>query len=207
MRDRDPDQLLAAYVDGVSELTPEERRSVEARLADPTVRAEETATRSMIDQLRGLGHEPAANEPDWAAMERAIADEVGPDVPRPWWRARIWRWMMPALGAVAATAIILLLVTRPESAPEPGVHTPDVKPVLADVKTPVAPVADDSISLYLDGMAVEVSAGAEDLLGPDELDDDTVTSGFLPTADLAWIDSLDEESIQLAESALARKKG
>lgn len=201
---RDADDLLAAYVDGVAELTPEERRAVEARLAaDPAARADEVATRGLIDQLRELdplGNE--SNEPDWSALERAIGEAVGPAVPRPWWRARVWRWLVPAFGAVAATAAIALLVTRSE--PVENVELPVVR------EHPVAPIVAESpatIPLWLDGTNIEVAIGAEELLGPDELDDDTVTSGILPTVNLAWIDGLDDESLQLAEQALTRKKG
>jgi anti-sigma-K factor RskA len=203
---RDPAEILAAYVDGVAELTPEERRAVEARIAgDPKLRADEAVTRKLIGELRDLG--PAAdNEPDWAAMERAIGEAVGPTVPRPWWRARVWRWLAPALGTVAATAAILLLVTRTD--PTPHVPTPthhETNPPVATQTTP----SEESVSLWLDGENVEVSMSAEDLLGPEDLDDDDiVTNGLLPTTDLAWIDGLDDESLDLAEHVLApRKKG
>ena len=201
---RDPAELLAAYVDGVAELTPEERRAVEARIAeDPALRTDEAETRELINSLRDLG--PAAsNEPDWAAMERAIGDAVGPTVPRPWWRARIWRWLAPALGTVAATAAILLLVSRTEPA------TKEIEVPIHRAPQLAAPVqsTEDTVALWLDGADVEVGMSAEDLLGPEDLDeDDTVTNGLLPTTDLAWIDGLDDESLDLAEHALTRKKG
>ena len=43
---RETDELLAAYLDGVSELTPEERKRVEARLSELDVEG----TRGMIDR-------------------------------------------------------------------------------------------------------------------------------------------------------------
>src|SRR5437667_9325055 len=100
MRERDVDHLLAAYVDGVAELTPDERKAVEARLAsDPIARVEQAATRELLGSLRDLA--PHGNEPDWSAMERAIGDAVGPSVPRPWWRSRALRWLVPVFGTVA----------------------------------------------------------------------------------------------------------
>lgn len=203
---RDPAELLAAYVDGISELTPDERRAVEALIAgDPGLRADAAATRELIGSLRDLG--PGGNEPDWSAMERAIGEAVGPTVPRPWWRARVWRWLAPALGTVAATAAILLLVTRtdPSSAVDP-IHPREV--IAPTAGTQVQP-SEESVALWLDGADVEVGMAAEDLLGPEDLeDDDVVTNGILPTTDLAWIDGLDDESLDLAEHALEpRKKG
>src|SRR5689334_16487264 len=101
MRERDVHNLIAAYVDGVTELTPDERKAVEARLADdPAARTEQAATRELLDSLRDLA--PHGNEPDWSAMERAIGEAVGPTVPRPWWRSRAVRWLLPIFGTVAA---------------------------------------------------------------------------------------------------------
>src|SRR5687768_15759298 len=107
---RDPrsaDELLTAYVDGVSELTAGERRAVEERIAaDDTLRAEAAATRALLGRLRELPRPAAgepAGEPDWAALERSILDAVGPEVTRPWWRRLGPRWAMPAVAlAVAA---------------------------------------------------------------------------------------------------------
>ena len=47
---RSADELLAAYVDGVTELTTEERRRVEELLAqDPALRTDEAKTREVIE--------------------------------------------------------------------------------------------------------------------------------------------------------------
>src|SRR5262245_62960485 len=84
--------LLTAYVDGVAELSPDERKRIEARLADdPPARADEAEVRALLGRLRELP--PEGNEPDWSAMERSIRAAVGSEVPRPWWRA--WRWLVP----------------------------------------------------------------------------------------------------------------
>jgi anti-sigma factor RsiW len=214
MSERDTDTLLAAYLDGVGELTAEERRRVEARLAeDGALRDEAEATRGLLGQLREL---PGAGvEPDWAAMERAIRDEVGPDVPRPWWRG--WRWLVP-IGALAmAGAVLALVLHHPAPAPthrepiavRPPVGTNDAG--TAPVVAPVAPGDEASIPLWLDGDAVEVGVAADELLGPDERmpglpsgDDDAV--GLLPAGDLAWVDELGDDEVAAAEAWLARKK-
>src|SRR5262245_52412748 len=98
---RHEEELLTAYVDGVSELTAGERRAVEERIAsDGALRAEADETRALLGRLRDLApaadRASAAGGPDWAALERSILDAVGPDVPRPWWRRLGWRWAMPA---------------------------------------------------------------------------------------------------------------
>src|SRR4051812_3100114 len=110
---RDTDELLAAYVDGISELTPAERRRVEARIAnEPSLRDDANATRDLLSELRELP--PSGDEPssiDWNALERSISDAVGPDVPRPWWKR--WRWMIPTAALATTGAIVLLIVVRP----------------------------------------------------------------------------------------------
>ncbi|HEX7839715.1 MAG TPA: hypothetical protein VF469_19705, partial [Kofleriaceae bacterium] len=68
-------RLLAAYVDGVAELLPDERREVEALLArDPGARVESEAVHALLGRLRALP--PEGGEPDWAAMERSIRQAV-----------------------------------------------------------------------------------------------------------------------------------
>ncbi|MEO7734226.1 MAG: hypothetical protein ABIY55_24900, partial [Kofleriaceae bacterium] len=58
--------LDTAYVDGVAELAPDERRAIEARLAaDPAVRAEHAAVRRLLERMRAVP--PEGNEPDWPA--------------------------------------------------------------------------------------------------------------------------------------------
>jgi anti-sigma-K factor RskA len=208
MSARDTDTLLAAYLDGVGELTADERRRVEARLAeDGALRDDAEATRGVLGQLRDL---PAAGgEPDWAAMERAIRDQVGPEVPRAWWRG--WRWLVP-IGALAmAGAVLALVLHHPAPAPthrEPvAVRAPDAgAPVIAPAP---APTDEASLALWLDGDAVEVGVAADELLGPDERlpglgDDDAV--GLLPAGDLAWVDELGDDEVAAAEAWLARKK-
>ncbi len=208
MSERDPNELLAAYVDGVGELTTEERKTVEARLADdPAWRDEAAATRSLLGQLRELRDEGA--EPDWSAMERAIRTEVGTDVPRSWWRG--WRWLVP-IGALAMAGAMLLIVLRaPAQKPrdDVGARTPDRR----DAGVPLAPpdragVDDEpaTVPLWLDGAEVEVDLQAAELLDDEGLHEDDAQLGLLPTEDLAWVDELGDDDIAAAEAWLARKK-
>jgi hypothetical protein len=199
--DRDA-ELLTAYVDGVAELSSDERRGIEARLArEPGARADETAVRSLLDQLRALP--PEGGEPDWAAMERSIHHAVGRNVPRPWWRR--WTWIAPA--TTLATAMIVLLIvwgrppaSAPTSAPDHRVHPTH------------APGGDDVVPLWLDGDEVDVDLSASEMLGDAVTSDDEPAlpdgagdpePGLLPSADLAWVDHLDDDALARAERWLA----
>ncbi|MBA3461010.1 MAG: hypothetical protein H0T46_13655 [Deltaproteobacteria bacterium] len=190
------EELLAAYLDGVGELTPDERRRFEARLADePELRADAEATRGLLDQLRELP--PEGNEPDWSLLERAIRDEVGGTAPRPWWRG--WRWLVP-VGALAMAGAVLALVLR---TPQPVAvfAVPD-----AGVTT-VVPVTDDSLALWLDGEHVDVDLeAADDFIDDEILFDDEPDPDLLTAGDLAWIDELGDDDVAAAEAWLARKK-
>lgn len=203
MTERDPDDLLAAYVDGVGELTTAERKIVEARLAeDPAWRADADATRALLGALRELPAEGA--EPDWSAMEHAIRTEVGPGVPRAWWRG--WRWLVP-IGALAMAGAVLLLVLRmpvTKSTGETAVHVP----APSDAGAPPALVSDESttLPLYLDGAAVEIDVQAAELGDEDPLTADAAEIRLLPTDDLAWVDDLGDDDIAAAEAWLATRK-
>jgi anti-sigma factor RsiW len=207
-------ELLTAYVDGVAELSPDERRRVEAQLAgDPQARADQAAVRTLLDQLRSLPAE--GGEPDWMAMERSIRQAVGHDVPRPWWRR--WRWIAPATMLATAAAVLLVMWARPAS-----IAPPD-PPVVARVAppSPAPRNAEEIVPLWLDGAEVDVDLSASDMLGDSELgasgdsgDEDPAQPGadtdevaLLPATDLAWIDRLDDAAIDRAERWLARKKG
>ena len=209
-RGRDTDELLAAFVDGVGELTTDERRRVEARLAEADgFRAEAAATRELIGTLRDLPTE--GGEPDWAAMERAIRTEVGPSVPRPWWRG--WRWLVP-VGALALSAAVLMLVLR---TPEPAQLAPVALQLpdrgdagMADSMVQTVPDEVETVPLWLDGEEIDVELQAADLLGADDLglgstDDDSAV-GLLPAGDLAWVDDLGDDDIAAAEAWLAKRK-
>ena len=221
------DTLLAAYLDGVSELAPDERRRVEDRLANnPSVRDEAASMRAVLGKLRELPRE--GREPDWTAMAHAISAEAGP-MPRPWWRR--WQWLLP-VGALAMTAAVALIWLRPP-APTPieARHIPIHEP---DSEAPGAPPSANA--LWLDGAAFDlddVEPGAFE-----ELDGETLATGASerwgagpemeraserwgagpaevsegsfpttdPATDLDWIDGLDDRAIERAEHWLDRKK-
>ena len=208
---RRDDELLAAYVDGVTELTTEERRHVEELLAqDPALRTAEAKTRDVIDRLRSLP--PEGTEPDWAAMERAIRAEVGEKVPRSWWRSA-WRWLAPATALALAAAVFALWIQERAPSEQRMVALP------ADAAMPLAsaaPAAPEltTMSLWLDGHEVEIDLAADELLESDADsqdnslgEEDGLTPGLLPVDNLAWIDELDIDDVDVAEDWLGRKKG
>jgi len=219
------DELLTAYVDGVTELAPEDRRRVEARLAsDPGARAEQAAVRTLLERLRsasGRAGDGSAQpaEPDWAAMERSIRLAVGPEVPRSWWRR--WRWLAPTATFASAATVMALMWARPtqRAAPEltagPGGAS---HPMLASHPVPDpgardAPPPDDIVPLWLDGDEVDVELSASELLGDTGAGDDAADRasaadevGLLPATDLAWVDHLDDAALDRAERWLAGKK-
>ncbi len=212
--ERDP-ALLTAYVDGVAELSPDERHRVESLLAhDPQARADQAAVTKLLDQLRQLHDLPAASEPDWTALERSIRQAVGPDVPRPWWRR--WRWLAPTTMLATAAAVLLAMWTRPAEVSSP-VSLPASSPASAHTTHAPRP-AEEIVPLWLDGSEVDVDVSASDTLADLGLatssDDDPAYPGadsdevtLLPSTDLAWIDKLDDDAIDRAERWLARKKG
>jgi len=214
------DELLTAYVDGISELAVEDRRRIEAQLtSDPATRAEHAAVREVLDRLRSAAATAdPSGEPDWVAMERSIRLAVGTDVPRPWWRR--WRWLAPTVTFATAATVMILMWSRPtpgaapDRAPRPAASGPDPArdPAVRDV--PAAEV----VPLWLDGDEVDVELSASDLLGEPGVtgDDDAAQAEraaasdevrLLPATDLAWVDHLDDEALARAERWLAGKKG
>lgn len=208
-RTEDAAELISAYVDGVSELSLDDRRSVEARLAgDPAARADEVATRGLLDQLRTMPHE--GDEPDWSAMERSIRAAVGDEVPRPWWRA--WRWLVPLMSCATAAAVLLLLWSRPQPRPVRELTPRPVGRSSQPVPTVPAPEAVDEavVPLWLDGAEVDVDLSAADMLrvpgitdddAPGDADGDGVA--LLPASDLEWVDHLDDAAMARAERWLS----
>jgi anti-sigma factor RsiW len=205
----DAAELISAYVDGVSELAPEDRRSVEAHLAgEPAARTDEAATRALLGQLRAMPHE--GDEPDWSAMERSIRAAVGDEVPRPWWRA--WRWLVPVMSCATAAAVLLMLWSRPHPRPD---RDPTPRPVARGSQpapaVPVPEAIDEAVvPLWLDGAEVDVDLSAADMLrvpgitdddAPGEADGDGVA--LLPASDLEWVDHLDDAAMARAERWLS----
>ena len=199
---RADDELLAAYCDGITELSLDERKRVERLLDDPAMRAEEAATRSVLGAVRALPSR--GSEPDWTAMERAIRDEVGPVVPRQWWRMLSWRWLVPITG-LATAATVLVLATSDTTQRQPA--TANV------VNAGVAAVREPDVVMMLDGESIVLTSDEDvkfelesDALGPDDIHTEDAIDGDLLTGDLAWIDQLDDESVQVADAWLDERK-
>jgi hypothetical protein len=184
------EELLAAYVDGVAELTPEERQRVEARLPE----LEADATRAMIDQLRALP--PEGSEPDWRALERRIAGAVDAIQP-PWWR----RFVLPiGLFAVGATALAVYLHRTP---PVETAHP--VAVVVPDAPVPAPPA--ESTEIWINGHLLDIGDVDPDAVDdPEEPTDLADEESLLPASDLGWVDRLDDGAIDRAEHWLDRKK-
>jgi anti-sigma factor RsiW len=204
---RDTAELLAAYVDGVGELSPSERKRVELYLAaEPGARDDEAATRELLGTLREL---PPQGEPDWTALERSIHEAVGEAAPQPWWRR--WRLALPAGFALAGAAAVLVLVLRGGAAP--GERAEPVVQVPAPVEPMPAAPEHDTVAVYLDGddleLAIETADLAEDTL--DEITfaglDDLEVADNLLGEDLGWVDELDDAALRRLEGLLERAKG
>lgn len=228
---RDPDALLAAYVDGIAELAVDERRGVEAWLeGQPSARTEAAAVQGILDRLRALppAHPSHGDEPDWSAMERSIRQAVADAPSRRWWQS--WRWLVPAMTCVTAAALLFALWPRTEAvpghSPPSGAAAPVRASAVADAPHPerTEPAGErDTVALWLDGAEVDVDLSepaAREMLPdgagsaepgelseaelPDETSDDF---GLLPTTDLAWVDGLDDAALVRAEHWLAGRPG
>lgn len=193
-------ELLSAYVDGVSELSLDERKRVDDLVArDPAVRAMESDTRALLGELRDLP--PPGNEPDWSALERGIGEAVATLPPRTWWQRWRWRVVVPGV-ALAMTAAILALVLRPDAPVQE-----DVAPVVEHA-APVEVEADElaaSTPLWLDGTDLEVALEAAELFDLEwDLDPEVLpaTAELLPPTDLEWVDELDPDALERAEQFL-----
>jgi len=218
------DELISAYLDGVSELSPDERKRAEAAIARAGGHAAFADSRALIAMLRALPERDDRDAPDWAAMERGIRDATAGIAPprRSLWSGRL-RWLAPISALAAATAAIAIWfgagVGREAKVGRatPAISAPDAR----DVTPTPAPAADDPVAMYLDGAAVDLDqlSGTElddalDALdggAPRELaDEDPASGGILPTANLGWIDDLDDSALDRAESWLThteKKKG
>jgi hypothetical protein len=192
-------ELLSAYVDGVSELSLDERKRVDDLLArDPALRAMETDTRALLGELRDLP--PPGGEPDWSTLERGIGAAVAELEPRTWWQRWRWRVVVPGV-ALAMTAALLALVLRPD-APQTALPDPVVEaPAPADEADELTA----STPLWLDGTDLEVALEAAELFDLEwDLDAESVpeTAELLPPTNLDWIDELDDDALDRAEQYL-----
>jgi hypothetical protein len=143
-------------------------------------------------------------------MERSIREAVGRDgaggpAARPWWRR--WSSLAPLTAALAAALVLLVVWGRPAqhaTAPHPREALDQPVPLPPPSLAP----GDDAVALWLDGAVVDVDPRAVDALvvpGTDESEADE--GGLLPSTDLAWVDSLDDDALARAERWLAGTEG
>jgi hypothetical protein len=198
-------ELLAAYVDGVAELSLDERKRVDDLLArDPALRAQEAETRALVGQLRDLP--PEGGEPDWSALENGIKAAVTNDEPSPWWARLRWRYIVPGVALAMTAAIVALVLRDPAPKPEPAIvkSAPPVAPIETVEDDPMA-----STPLWLDGTDLDVALEAAELFDLEwDLDEESLpeTAELLPPTDLGWIDELDPDALERAEQFLERPR-
>jgi anti-sigma factor RsiW len=194
-----PEELLAAWAHRPAELSPEERREVEALLArSPEAAREVESTRDLLQRVEEMPAEGA--EPVWDDLERSIRAACVEEPPGWWARAlaslRGWK---PAAGLGAGLAVamaaMLLWMGRGERdvvAPVAGVeHDGEVAPevALAIAGLEAGPVAGAEEPDYELALAPETDAELADFGAPSPDD------GLLTEPDLAWLDTLDDAEI------------
>ncbi|HEY1549904.1 MAG TPA: hypothetical protein VGG28_18875 [Kofleriaceae bacterium] len=208
----DDEELLTAYLDGVAELTPDERKRVELRLErDPDFKREADELRAVLDQARASAAssvEPA-RDPDWSALERQIREAVGPTVPMPWWRRMRWLAPISTLATTAAIALIWLHHAPADHATLAPRDAGNVAIIAAPAPAPAPPEAAKPTTMYIDGQVIDISNVDPEALVNDGTSDNTAAGNeLLPAADYGWIDQLDDKAMDRAERWLAtRKKG
>jgi hypothetical protein len=162
----------------------------DANAADgtPALSAEDHA---LIASLRALP--PEGSEPNWAAMARAISDEVGPTVPRRFWQ----RWLVP-VAALATTAAAAMLWLRHPDRDASLVAPPAPSPIVhhAEPENPPPP-------LWLDGHLVDMNE-----LSPEAIDDfvDESSDEIVPGAGLQIVDEFDDQALDRVESWLSHER-
>jgi hypothetical protein len=144
-------------------------------------------------------------------MERSIRQAVAA-APRPWWRR--WQWLVPALTCATAAAVLLVIGPRAGSHPPlPSAATDERAAALASKP----PDGDSVVALWLDGSEIDVDLSAPDPLAEVGIDlgdaqagqpipppiDDADEVGLLPATDLAWVDTLDDATLDRVERWLA----
>lgn len=198
---RNDDELLAAYADGIAELSSDERRRVEALLdGSATMRDELAATRGTIDQLRALP--PVGEEPDWNALERSIRGAVA-DMPlkRPFWSwGRSWKWLVPTFGTAVAALAIVVTMKSGKDIDHPVAIAPIPSPVAPRHVDPPMPKPENIISVG--GEAIDI--GDLDIKALDDPEEarDTVDGALLAQPDLGWMEQLDDRKLDRIEKVL-----
>lgn len=229
--------LIAAHVDGVGELTPDERREVETWLAaNPAAQREADATRAMIDRLRALPAPPDVTEPVWSELEAKIRAAVRE---RPLAARHRARWLVPAFALATGSAAVWLWMRGGHQpvppATTPIAHAPAHKSPPPELRAaPTTPTGD---AVVLDGEVVELDDVDPTTVADDFLTDDMAAAdapadpagapadpagapaptagydvheaneGLMPSSDLDWIDDLDPNAIERLDGFLKGSKG
>lgn len=194
------DELVTAYLDGVAELTPDERRRAEALIDAHPADADET--KALLAELRAL---PPPADPDFRALEGAIARALPPATPRG------YRWSAVSGALAAAATIALFFAIHRDRAAEPAFVAP--APALPAAAEPAVPPAhiysNDDGDLDLDDLD---DAALDEALAPD--DDLGELADFVSETDDtagatfgAQIDRLDDASLDRLDRWLASRKG
>jgi hypothetical protein len=207
MSPRDLDELITLYADDPALLTPEERARVEAGAA-----TEIDETRALLGRIRAL-REPEPPAELGRDILRAVDDEEARTAKSPWrWLRRGWR---PALGIVlAATAVVIVVVARPNDRPAPARRAQvldagvPVVPPPAPAPTPDPEEEDAPLALGAEG-----DIAAEDLddevadevlvaLGGDDWTAPAPDDGLVPDLTLDWVDDLDDADLEAIDEWL-----
>lgn len=164
------------------------------------------ADEALVNRLRALP--PQGGEPDWAVLEKSIHDAVGPTVPRP--SLKLWQLLVPIGALAAATAAILLWVSRP--AP---VQAPIAMPEPPKVTAPAEP-PEPAMAMWLDGKIIDLQDVDPSAILDDDYDREAqsalepdgagIAGGILPAGDLGWIDGLSDKDLDRAEQWLEKQK-
>ena len=205
MNRTDPEELLAVWAHRPEDLSADERRAVEALVArDERARTEADADRALLARVASLPAEGV--EPSWAEMAAAIRGACPEPRPSAWARWRAWIAAGAGGTMLAAAAAIALFVSAGETLspavdhlarmPLPAESTMEPPPVLESL--------DDGTVAELLRVVEESSAdGAVDVADDGIAADADVTGD----SDLAWIDTLDDGSVDTLVQWLATEPG
>jgi hypothetical protein len=152
----------------------------------------------LVRELRELP--PLGSPPDWNALQRSIDAAIGDAAPP---RRRAW-W--PALGfaavGLAAVVLVALRLSATNESPKVAHIAPNER-----VTEPTPPAVLPLYAVYLDGDPVDLTAWRDgdehELDDPYELAED-VDGLVLPGSDLAWVDDLDDASLDALDELLER---
>jgi hypothetical protein len=206
-----PDELITAWAHRPESLTAEERSEVEALLAsDPQRRAAIEDDRALLARIADLpadGIEPVWD--DLAASIRAACPTPRPAPPGLWSRWRAWIAAGAGGGLIAAAAATALWAGAGETL-APAIdhvarHRADTSSSVAVAVPALDALDDSSVAAMLDVVEEDPAIAVE---GSDDGGDEADDPAAIPSADdLAWIDSLDESSVDTLVTWLDTQPG